>query len=160
MAKQFDVYDATGKKIQSGVDSPIKISGLKANTSYTGYSLTYKDESEREVVDTFTMADIKPDAPTVQVTADNAQAFVKIVAGENKGSALTAGKIYYTDGTNAKTQELKAGEAGTISGLTNGTEYSIQATVTNKAGESAKSAVVKVTPVAPAEPEPETPVEG
>lgn len=148
MAKQFDLYDATGKAVQSGVTSPITIADLKPNTSYSGYALTYAGETAKTVVDAFTTDDVVPGAPTVQVTADNAQAFVKIVAGENKGSALIAGKIYYTDGKNAKTQALKAGEAGTISGLTNGTEYSIQATVTNKAGESAKSAVVKATPKA------------
>lgn len=144
----FDLYDKDGKKLQENVPSPVKIGGLKANTTYSGMSLAYHGKPEKIVIPDKKTTDVKPEAPTVQVTADDGKAFVKIVAGKNNGSALIAGKVYYTDGKTPKTLDLKAGEAGTISGLTNGTEYSVQATVTNGAGESAKSAVAKVTPKA------------
>lgn len=144
MAKTFDLYN--GDKIeQSGVTSPIDIENLKPNSQFDNYSATRAGQDLHTPL-SFKTDDIKPEAPTVQVTADDGKAFVKIVAGKNEGSTLTAGKIYYTDGTTAKTMALKAGDAGTISGLTNGTEYQVQATVTNGAGESAKSAVAKVTP--------------
>lgn len=93
--------------------------------------------------------DVIPAAPTLQATAGDGKISVKIVAGEDKGSAGTTGTIYYTDGTTAKTKTLTPGYAGVISSLTNGTEYTLQATVTNDVGESPKSQTVTATPVAP-----------
>ena len=142
----FDLY-LDDKAVQSGVTSPITIKDLKPNTQYN-YKLAYAGKTGFADV-SFKTKDAVASAPTVQVTPDDTKLFVKITAGANTGSTVTAGKIYYTDGTNAKTMDLKPGDAGTISGLTNGTEYSVQATVTNGAGESAKSAVVKGTPKAP-----------
>lgn len=158
MAKTFDVFDKDNKALATDKPSPINIDGLKPNTKYSGLSIAYHGEKERTPIADQTTRDVKPGAPTVQVTADDTKLFVKITAGANTGSAITAGKVYYTDGTTAKTMDLKPGDAGTISGLTNGTEYQVQATVTNSAGESSKSVVVKGTPVAPTEPE--TPPEG
>lgn len=134
-----------GSAVQTGVDSPIKITGLKPNTTYDNYSVAYTGETNSTPL-SFTTSDTVPGAPTVQVTADDAQLFVKIIPGTNNGSDISDGKVYYTDGTNAKTMELKPNVAGTISGLTNGTEYTIQAIVTNAAGDSAKSEAVTATP--------------
>ena len=92
--------------------------------------------------------DVKPTTPTLQATAGDGKISVKIVAGEDEGSAGKIGTIYYTDGETAKTKTLTPGYAGVISSLTNGTEYSLQATVTNSVGESPKSATVKATPKA------------
>ena len=92
--------------------------------------------------------DVIPAAPTLQATAGDGKISVKIVAGEDEGSAGKTGTIYYTDGTTAKTKTLTPGYAGVISSLTNGTEYSLQATITNDVGESPKSATVTVTPEA------------
>lgn len=95
--------------------------------------------------------DVVPAAPTLQATAGDGKISVKIVAGEDEGTAGKTGTIYYTDGTTDKTKSLTPNYAGVISGLTNGTEYSLQATVTNGVGESPKSDTIKVTPVAPQE---------
>lgn len=92
--------------------------------------------------------DVIPAAPTLQATANDGKISVKIVAGNDEGSAGTTGTIYYTDGETPKTKTLTPGYAGVISNLTNGTEYSLQATITNGVGESPKSPTVKVTPVA------------
>ena len=92
--------------------------------------------------------DVIPAAPTLQATPDDGKISVKIVAGEDEGSAGKTGTIYYTDSTTAKTKTLTPGYAGVISNLINGTEYSLQATITNGVGESPKSPTVKVTPVA------------
>lgn len=161
MADTFKVL-SDGKEVahteepQEDSTTNLKFTGLKPNSNIT-YDVYYVTGGDPEKAE-FSTKDTKPGAPTVQVTADDTKLFVKIVAGTNTGSAIKSGKIYYTDGTTAKTMDLKPGEAGTISGLTNGTEYQVQATVTNDAGESPKSAVFKATPVAPTEPE--TPPEG
>lgn len=93
--------------------------------------------------------DVIPAAPTLQATPNDGKISVKIVAGEDEGSAGTTGTIYYTDGETPKTKTLTPGYAGVISSLTNGTEYTLQATVTNDVGESPKSQTVTATPVAP-----------
>jgi len=92
--------------------------------------------------------DVIPAAPTLQATAGDGKISVKIVAGEDEGSAGKTGTIYYTDGATTKTKTLTPGYAGVISDLTNGTEYSLQATITNGVGESPKSPTVTVTPEA------------
>lgn len=92
--------------------------------------------------------DVIPATPTLQATAGDGKISVKIVAGEDEGTAGKTGTIYYTDGTTAKTKTLTPGYAGVISDLTNGTEYSLQATITNDVGESPKSPTVTVTPEA------------
>lgn len=92
--------------------------------------------------------DVIPAAPTLQATAGDGKISVKIVAGEDEGTAGKTGTIYYTDSTTAKTKTLTPGYAGVISSLTNGKEYSLQATVTNDVGESPKSTTVTVTPEA------------
>lgn len=142
----FDLFK-DGSVVQTGVDSPIKITGLKPNTTYNQYSVAYTGETNSTPL-LFTTIDTIPGAPTVQVTADDAKLFVKIIPGTNNGSDISDGKIYYTDGVNAKAMELAPNVAGTIPGLTNGTEYTIQAVVTNAAGDSVKSEAVKATPKA------------
>lgn len=147
--KTFDIFDKDSKALATDKPSPINIDGLTPNTKYSGLTIAYHGKKEREPIADQTTTDVKPGAPTVQVTADDTKLFVKIATGSNTGSAIKSGKIYYTDGTNAKTMDLMPDKPGTISGLTNGTEYQVQATVTNNAGESAKTVVVKGTPKTP-----------
>lgn len=150
MADKFNIYDDKGKKLADAQPSPVKVSGLKPNTTYSGWVAKREDDTGDQEISSFKTKDVKPVAPTVQATPDDGKISVKIVAGNDEGSAGTTGTIYYTDGTTPKTKTLKPGYAGVISSLTNGTEYSLQATVTNGVGESPKSATVKATPVAPA----------
>lgn len=152
MADNFKVLSdgkeaAHTEELKEDGTTDLKFTGLKPNSNIT-YDVYYVTGGDPEKAE-FSTKDTKPGAPTVQVTADDTKLFVKIVSGTNTGSAIKSGKIYYTDGTTAKTMDLKPGDAGTISGLTNGTEYQVQATVTNGAGESPKSVVVKGTPKAP-----------
>lgn len=150
MADKFNIYDDKGKKLADAQPSPVKVSGLKPNTTYSGWVASYDDDTGNQDIPSFKTKDVKPATPSLQATPDDGKIFVKIIKGADEGSAGTSGTIYYTDGTTPKTMSLNPGEAGTISDLTNGTEYSLQATVKNSVGESPKSDTVKVTPVAPA----------
>lgn len=150
MANKFDVklgknaVDHTEKDLEDGY-TEIDLSGLKPNSSNT-YDVYYagKDEPSKAAIKT---NDVKPGTPVIKLTAGDKKITVEIVDGSNQGSAVKSRKLYYTDGTTSKT--LDANAKTDITGLVNGTEYSVQATTTNGAGESNKSTPSKATPVAP-----------
>lgn len=143
----FDLYDKDGKLTQEDVPSPIKVTGLKANTTYSGMKLAYHGKPDKSVVPDKKTTDVKPGMPVIKLTAGDKKISVEIVDGSNQGSAVKSRKIYYSDGMTVKT--LDANTKTDITGLINGTEYSVQASTTNDAGESNKSTTSKATPVAP-----------
>ena len=144
----FDIYDNTGAKIIDNQPSPLSISGIKPNTKVSGYQLTYAGETAKTTISDFTTLDVVPSAPSVSATAGQGKIDVTVTDGANTGSAVTDRVVYYTDGTTTNTLDLKTALTGSITGLTAGTEYTIQAAVENGAGESAKSTAVKATPTA------------
>ena len=144
----FDIYDNTGAKKVSNQPSPLSISGIKPNTKVSGYQLTYAGETAKTTISDFTTLDVVPSAPSVSATAGQGKIDVTVTDGANTGSAVTDRVVYYTDGTTTNTLDLKTASTGSITGLTAGTEYTIQAAVENGAGESAKSTAVKATPTA------------
>lgn len=146
--KTFDIFDDKGEKLADAKPSPVTISNLTPNTEYNGWQIAYAGQSDKVTIPAFKTLDVVADAPVVELTAGNALANFKITEGNNRGSAVTNHKVYYTDGTNSGTvssQEL----TGTINNLKNDVEYTVQAVSVNGAGESAKSPAVKVTPKAP-----------
>ncbi len=144
----FDIYDNTGAKKVDNQPSPLSISGIKPNTKVSGYQLAYAGQTAKTTISDFTTLDVVPGAPTLTATAGQGKIDVIIKDGTNTGSAVTDRVVYYTDGTTPGTLDLKTSLTGSITGLTAGTEYTVQATVKNGAGESAKSAAVKATPTA------------
>ena len=144
----FDIYDNTGAKIIDNQSSPLSISGIKPNTKVSGYQLAYAGETAKTPISDFTTLDVVPSAPSVSATAGQGKIDVTVTDGANTGSAVTDRVVYYTDGTTTNTLDLKTALTGSITGLTADTEYTIQATVENGAGESAKSTAVKATPTA------------
>jgi len=91
-----------------------------------------------------------PSAPTsLSATAGDSQATISFTAGSDGGSAITNYK-YSTDGTNyTALSPTDATTPITISGLTNGTSYTIYLKAVNANGDSSASSSVSVTPVAP-----------
>ena len=90
-----------------------------------------------------------PSAPTsLTATAGDGQATISFTAGSDGGSAITNYK-YSTDGTNYTVlSPTDATTPITISGLTNGTSYTIYLKAVNTNGDSAASSSVTVTPSA------------
>lgn len=130
-----------GVVVSEDATSPFSLQNLTPNTAYT----VEVEENGATGSVQFTTTDIVPGAPTVTVTAKAGAIDFTIVDGTNDGTAITGYTIYYTDGTTPKTQNTTA-KTGTITGLTDGTQYSIQATAKNGKGESSKSAIVNATP--------------
>jgi hypothetical protein len=93
-----------------------------------------------------------PYTPTdLSGTPGNQTAQISFTAGDNGGSAIT-NYMYSTNGGSTFTAFSSAQTTSpvTISGLNNGTQYSIQLKAVNANGSSAASATVTVTPAAPA----------
>jgi hypothetical protein len=88
-----------------------------------------------------------PSSPTsLTATAGNSQATISFTAGSDGGSAITNYK-YSLDGTNyTALSPTDATSPVTITGLTNGTSYSIYLKAVNANGDSSASAAVSVTP--------------
>ena len=79
MATKFDLYK-DGKVDQAGVASPITITGLKPETTYSGYSIAYAGKPDKTII-----ADFKTQpAPVVKMASfkiDNLEPAGKV--GEN-----------------------------------------------------------------------------
>jgi hypothetical protein len=91
-----------------------------------------------------------PSAPSsLTATAGNGEATVSFTAGSDGGSAITNYK-YSTDGTTFTAfSPAQTTSPITITGLTNGTNYSIYLKAVNSVGDGTASSAVSVTPVAP-----------
>ena len=97
-----------------------------------------------------TQADVAPNAPTnVTVTPGDEQLSVSFTAPSSNGGSLPTNYSYSTDGGSNWTDRNPASTATTfvISGLTNGTSYSVQVRAINGAGPGAASASVTTNPV-------------
>lgn len=94
---------------------------------------------------------VAPNAPTLTtVTAGDGQLTVAFTAGSDGGATITNYK-YSTDGTNyTALSPADASTPVTITGLTNGTSYSVTLKAVNSVGDSAASNSLSGTPVAPA----------
>lgn len=154
MANKFDLLDQDSKLVEhtetakSDGTTDVIASGLTPNTTYSKWGLAYagQDSAATSLAD-FKTADVVAEAPTLAVTAGDGQVSLSVTDGANSGSAITDRAVYWSDGTNTGSVDLKTELTGVATGLTNGTEYTFQATVKNGAGESAKSVAVKATPV-------------
>jgi hypothetical protein len=90
-----------------------------------------------------------PAAPTsLEATAGDGSASIEFTAGADGGAEIT--KYQYTTNDGSSWSDAVAGTSSPISitGLTNGTTYSIKLRAVNSAGDGAASSAVSVTPAA------------
>lgn len=142
MAKQFTVFDGSGKAVLTS-PSPMVLADLTPHTSYAGY--TVSDGTTTVPVDDILTTDVVPGLPGLSIVAGNGQVTYTITPGTDDGSPVTGYKLYYDN----KTFDCGMNLTGTITGLMNAVQLTFAATASNDAGESALSNSVQVTPTDP-----------
>ena len=126
-----------------GESSPITVNGLTNGNEYSCVvvAINGNGESELSNVELVTPESV-PDAPALDsITGGDGSATLFFTATFDGGSAITGYKVecdeFSNDGTSSPI---------TVSGLTNGTEYSCSVIASNKNGPSAPSDPLSVTP--------------
>ena len=128
--------------------SPVTITGLTNGTSYSIYLKAVNANGDSSASSAVSVTpSTTPSAPTsLTATAGNGQATINFTAGSNGGSAITNYK-YSLDGTTyTALSPTDATSPVTITGLTNGTSYSVYLKAVNANGDSSASSAVSVTP--------------
>lgn len=148
MTQNFDIYDNTDKKIVSNQPSPVVIPNLAPATKYSGYKVACTGKDLKTKIDDFTTTNQVPGKPTLKVSAGNGKLDVTFTDGNNLGTAVTKRTVYWkTADGHSGTADFGTSLSGSVNGLTNTTEYTLQGVCTNTAGSSEKSDEVKATPV-------------
>lgn len=141
----YTVTASPGNITATGTTSPIEVTGL---TNGTAYTFTVKATNAigtgpaSAPSAAVTPQASAPQAPTiVSVSPGNSALTVSFNAGATGGSAITSFTATASPGGATATGTAKDGlNALTITGLTNGTNYTIAVTATNAIGTSAPSA--------------------
>lgn len=89
-----------------------------------------------------------PDAPTISATAGTTQIEVAFTNPSNVGGGITSYTAIAVEGGNVTTASASTTPV-TITGLTNGTSYSVTGTANNDFGISVQSSASSATPFAP-----------
>lgn len=134
----YTVTSNTGGFTASGASSPITVTGLQSDTSYT-FTVTATTSfgtSVPSAASNSILATTVPQAPTIgTAVADENAAFVAYTANATGGSAITT----FTATSNPGSFTGTGASPITVSGLTNGTSYNFTVTATNANGTSLPS---------------------
>jgi hypothetical protein len=128
---------------------------LEPETKYSGWKARYTGETGTAPLGDFTTKAVPlaaPTAPTIAVTAGDGSLTYTITDANVDAEKVSAFKVLYqgagaTDWTTVDVADPTK-LTGTISSLTNDTEYSVKAIATNATGDSPESAVTTGTPKA------------
>jgi len=145
--------DGTNYSTLSPADSssPVTISGLTNGTSYNIYLKAVNAVGVSAASSAVTVTpSTTPSAPTsLSATAGDGQATISFTPGSDGGSAITNYE-HSTDGTNyTALSPADTSSPITITGLTNGTSYTIYLKAVNANGVSSASSSVSVIPIQP-----------
>ena len=145
----YTVTSSPGGFTGTGASSPVTVTGLQSNTSYTFTVVAFNSRgpSPASAASNSITATTVPQAPTIgTATAGNALATVTYTAGATGGATVTA----YTATSSPGGFTGTGASPITVSGLTWGTNYTFTVTATNANGTSIASAASNsVTPFNP-----------
>ena len=131
--------------------SPITINGLTNGTSYTIYLKAVNPNGVSSASSSVTVTPSTiPSAPTsLSASAGDGSATISFTPGANGGNAITNYKYSIDGSTYTDLSPSDASTPITISGLTNGTSYTIYLKAVNANGDSSASTSVSVIPSQP-----------
>lgn len=149
---QYNAYTTSGGFNGYSSTNTVTITGLTPGTAYTIYGTTQNSfgTSTNSTNTSAVTPSTKPQAPTIGTpTAGNGLATLTFTEGNTGGSAITNYK-YSTDGTTyLALSPAQTTSPLTISGLNNGTTYTLRIKAVNANGDSeASSASTNFTPSA------------
>ncbi|WP_433053507.1 beta strand repeat-containing protein [Dactylosporangium sp. CS-033363] len=133
--------------------SPCTVSSLVNGTAYTftvHATNAIGSSGESAASNAVTPSDV-PAAPAVTATALDGGVRVQFAAPSNEGSAITRYEISTDGGTNwatLPTTVTGATLSGTVTGLTNGTQYGVRVRAVNAKGDGHPSTNQSITPAA------------
>jgi Fibronectin type III domain len=157
----YKVTSSPGGITATGSTSPIIVLGLTNGTAYTfvvtsrnAAGLSTDSAPSNSVTPNASLAPAAPSAPVIGVAEEgDANAIVNFTAPSNDGGSMITG--YTVTSSPGGITATGATSPITVTGLTNGTEYTFTVTANNALGMSAASAASNgVTPVAAAAPTP------
>jgi hypothetical protein len=142
-AATYTVTSNPGGKTASGA-SPVTVTGLTNGTEYTfTVSATNVEGAVESSVSSAVTPLTTPDVPVVtSVVHGNGSAIVSFTAGSDGGAAAT-----YTVTSNPGGKTATGASPVTVTGLTNGTEYTFTVSATNVEGAVESSVSSAVTPL-------------
>lgn len=143
-ADSYTVISTPGSYTATGTSSPIVVTGLQSNTSYTFKVIATNgvgSSPESTASDAITATTV-PQTPTVtSVTYGFERLLVNYTAGANGGKAVSAFTATRTGGVTGSGSSPIA-----FNSLTGGTTYEVTMTATNENGTSTPSAAQSQTP--------------
>ena len=138
LATNYQVTSSPGGYVANGTSSPIEVTGLQSNTSYTytvlaSNSYSSANSSSSAAVKATTI----PQVPTIgTASVGNAQASVSFTPGSASGLSET----YTVTSSPGNISASGSSSPIIVTGLTNNTSYTFTVTATNANGTSAASA--------------------
>jgi hypothetical protein len=138
LVTNYQVTSSPGGYVANGTSSPIEITGLQSNTSYTYTVLASNSySSANSSASAGVTATTVPQAPTItSVTAGMGEIIVAFTPNATGGESITSYTVTSSPGgftASGSSSPL------TVTGLTNGTTYTFTVTATNSNGTSNSS---------------------
>lgn len=129
-------------------ESPIIIDGLDNDIAYTVYLKAVNSIGNSVASTSYAIVAVTvPGAPTISTaTVDDSLTGVSFTAPTSNGGNAITDYLYSIDNGTSYTSADKTTSPITITGLTNGTEYTIRIKAENEIGEGTASTSVTVTP--------------
>ena len=146
-----------GSRSTTGTDVEFSLTSLDGNTDYDVRASLEQDFSAGVVEEDFKTGPIEPGRPpaVALVVVDHQLGAAWVAPTSDGGSSITGYVVQWKSGSqdfDPSRQATPTTRTHTITGLTNGVEYSVRVAAVNDVGRGAWSSTEKGTPVGPPEP--------
>jgi len=132
----------------TSIDSPLQLDGLTNGTTYSIRLRAVNDIGPSDPSVAVTVTPLTVPDPPIDLVAQpgDGSAVIEYVDGDNGGSPITATEMSIDGGEWQPTTAAPSGRAIELSGLSNGTTYTVELRSVNAVGAGKSSSPVTVTP--------------